>query len=397
MNKKTVLFISHDASRSGAPIFLLNLLAWFKKNTDIPFNVLIGNINGPQGELLNDFEGIAEPLLFDRNSSQEPKGPIRNAVNHYFSELVATPAHFRKLKKRLKQSNISLIYSNTIINGKILDFLSFLHCPVITHVHELNFWIQHRAGQQNLKFVKKYTTRYIAVSQAVKDNLVQNHDIPEKDIEIVYEFIPKPIQNEESTLKSHKKFFKQLNIPHNAFIVGASGTTDWRKGPDLFIQLALTVIKGEPGVPVHFIWVGGESPDIQPPQLLHDLKKSGIHDSVHFIGVRNNPFDYYNVFDVFALVSREDPFPLVMLEAASLGKPIICFDEAGGAKEFVQDDCGFVVPYLDIENMAERILYLVEDRILLKKLGTQAARKVERTHTLEHGAQNILDIINQFI
>jgi hypothetical protein len=41
--KKSVLFISHDAFRAGATIILINFLRWFKKNTDIPFHVLICN------------------------------------------------------------------------------------------------------------------------------------------------------------------------------------------------------------------------------------------------------------------------------------------------------------------------------------------------------------------
>jgi glycosyltransferase involved in cell wall biosynthesis len=60
---------------------------------------------------------------------------------------------------------------------------------------------------------------------------------------------------------------------------------------------------------------------------------------------------YFAAFDVFALVSREDPFPVVCLEAASLGKPIVCFNSSDGEKEFVENDCGFVVPDLDIEIM----------------------------------------------
>ena len=58
--------------------------------------------------------------------------------------------------------------------------------------------------------------------------------------------------------------------------------------------------------------------------------------------------DYFSIFDVFALMFREDPFPLVCLEAALLEKPNLCFARAGGASELVESDSGFVVPYLDL-------------------------------------------------
>jgi L-malate glycosyltransferase len=53
-------------------------------------------------------------------------------------------------------------------------------------------------------------------------------------------------------------------------------------------------------------------------------------------------YDYLNLADGFVLTSREDPFPLVMIEAAWLGKPIVAFN-SGGVSEFVQPGMGTVV------------------------------------------------------
>jgi glycosyltransferase involved in cell wall biosynthesis len=82
-------------------------------------------------------------------------------------------------------------------------------------------------------------------------------------------------------------------------------------------------------------------------------------------------------FIVFALVSWEDPFPLVNLEAASLGKPIVCFDEAGGSKEFVEEDCGFVVPYLDLDAREDRVVELLHNPELRQRMGSRVARKAQ--------------------
>ena len=53
--EKSVLFISHDAIRAGATMFLINFLRWFKENTDIPFEVLVCK----RGEMEGDFEKLA--------------------------------------------------------------------------------------------------------------------------------------------------------------------------------------------------------------------------------------------------------------------------------------------------------------------------------------------------
>ena len=97
------------------------------------------------------------------------------------------------------------------------------------------------------------------------------------------------------------------------------------------------------------------------------------------------------------MVSREDPFPLVCLETATLGKPVICFADAGGMPEFVENDSGFVVPYLDIEAVAERILELYANPSLREEMGASAARKVRERHDILTSAPNIVEIINKVL
>jgi len=149
--------------------------------------------------------------------------------------------------------------------------------------------------------------------------------------------------------------------------------------------------------PVHFLWVGGESDGPRFGALWHDVKNVGLEKYIHFLGVRPNSLDYFAAFDVFALVSREDPFPLVILEAASLGKPIVCFDGSGGAKEFVENDCGFVLPYLDIQGMADKVVAILQRGELRQHLGSRAAQKVRARHNIESNAPKVLNIIKRFL
>ena len=362
---KKVLFISH-----GAPIVFLHLLRWFKANTDIPFQIVLRN----GGELEHEFKSIAPVLI------------IEKAI---FNRALL----LEEVSRFIKQDDVGLIYSNTITNGELLDFFSILKCPVICHIHELEHYI-YLSGSENIRNILNNTSRYVAVSEAVKSNLVENHGFPQDKIDVVYEFIPTQLHSFISQLTP--EIYKQLNIPREALIVGAAGTTDWRKGPDLFIQLARAVRQQHLEIPVHFIWVGGETEGVSFFKLLHDIKNAGLDGYVHFLGNQPKPLEYFAAFDVFALVSREDPFPLVCLEAASLGKPIVCFDNSGGEKEFVEDDCGFVVPYLDIETMAIKVAKLLESVELRQRFGERATQKVRERHDVNVVAPKILSIINMY-
>jgi glycosyltransferase involved in cell wall biosynthesis len=176
-----------------------------------------------------------------------------------------------------------------------------------------------------------------------------------------------------------------------------SGYETWRKGKDLFVQLAFRVRQLLGTGNVHFLWVGGQIKGEEYQELSHDIKMAGLDQYVHFCGEVSNPLDYFSASDVFVLLSREDPYPLVCLEAAILGKPVLCFDNAGGMPEFVENDAGFIVPYLDMNAMADKVIELLHDKSLREKIGERAAQKVQERHTVSVAAPQIVKVINQFM
>ena len=93
---------------------------------------------------------------------------------------------------------------------------------------------------------------------------------------------------------------------------------------------------------------------------------------MRFAGQQDSAVDYYLAADVFLLTSREDPFPLVNLEALARGLPVVAFGDAGGAPEALDDDAGVVVPYLDVPEMARALFRLVEAPRYRAALGRRA-------------------------
>jgi glycosyltransferase involved in cell wall biosynthesis len=389
---KTILFISHDASRTGAPIYLLNFLRWLKENTDIPFQILLKK----GGSLEPEFREIAPTLLYT------PKPTLKSRITEKILKRLKLYSPEKQLKiyqqsliQKLAEDNIGLIYANTSTVGDVLKTLEALNCPTICHIHELDYWIRHRVGMKKFETLKNHTTHFIAVSEAVKKNLVENHNIADNIIHINYPFVRDYSPNKGDSSWNREDFLKQNGIPENAKVICASGTLDWRKSPDIFVLLARTITEKYTDYPVHFIWVGGTKKSNYFNQLWYDVQKLKLDKLVHFVGVQLNPLDYFTSCDVFVLTSREDPYPLVCLEAALVGKPIVCFDDAGGEKEFVEDDCGFVIPYLDIEVMATKIIKLLDSSELCQNFGQQAQQKVQQRHNINVAAKEILTIIEK--
>jgi len=379
---KKVLFISHNAERMGAQIALLHFLRWFAEHGGIPFEILLKR----DGPLRPDFEALAPVAVWGEWDEDDELVWLGAAKGTAPAAPYGPGA--RRLARRLARAGFGLVYSNTLANGLVLSSLDGLGCPVITHAHELDWSIRYHLSAI-AELAKARTARYIAASRAVARSLVGTLGVDEGAVDVVYECVPAAGAPPRNIL-TPAQVRAELHIPENAWLVGASGTTDWRKGSDLFARLARAVYRARPERPVHFVWVGGSTEWRDAGMRAYDLERLGLLEFVHFIGPRRNPLDYYAAFDVFALVSREDPCPLVMLEAASLGKPILCFEESGGAPEFVGKECGYAVPYGDLEGMAARALELLRSPALREAMGRAGAERVRARHDVSVTAPLIL-------
>jgi glycosyltransferase involved in cell wall biosynthesis len=387
--KPAVLFVSHDAYRGGATLMLLNFLRWLRDNTRISLHVLVCSGGGLEPE----FEKVARVWYLDLRVGRRAhiRAALRNLAAH------VSPSNIVSLSEaasRIARSDrIALIYSNTVVNGRIVDALRPLGCPVLTHVHELEIGIQTRAGH-DFDYVKRDTDRFVAVSEAARRNLLVRHGIAAEKVEHVPGFIPGAVKIRADTDALKTALTSEIGAPADARIVGGSGTLSWPpyKGFDLFVQLAAAVRARKPEMPVHFVWLGGSARGDPLAAVRHDVEKAGLSGRVHFVGEKANALDYIAAFDVHALVSREESLSLTMLEAASLGIPTVCFD-GHGSREFVEDDAGAVVPYLDVHAMAERVLQLLECESLRHDLGSRARSKVQERHVLASVAPQLLRVI----
>lgn len=377
---KKILFICHDGGRTGAPLLLLQLVSWIRLNTSFAFEILLLK----DGPLRHDFQALAPVHLFPADNNK------RGFLSRFSRKLGYRPSRAkRQIISMLVSRNFDLIYANTIVTGHTLEALAPLKCPAITHVHELDYWIE-QGGPENLQKIKLYSQSFIAASRAVESNLVNKYGIPAKLIDVVHSFIN--VSNIDANRPSIRT---SLGVPAEAFLVIGSGYETWRKGKDLFVQLAAQLGPEVAGNPVHFLWVGGWESDVECHRIKHDVRLLGLQQRVHLIGGVTNPIDYFAASDVFVMVSREDPFPLVCLEAAAVGKPVLCFADAGGMPEFVEDDAGFVVPYLDINAMAEKLIILAKDSELKEALGAAACRKVTDNYDISKKAREIMHLINK--
>jgi glycosyltransferase involved in cell wall biosynthesis len=381
--KRRVVVISHDAYRAGSQICLLHVLRWLVGSYPADFSLLLRR----GGALVEAYAEVLPTEVLSRPPWGDPRWrSIARGVARRLG--VRTP-------RPVISGPLDLIYANSVPSLDVaIELASDGGCPVICHVHELNLAIQRYASIEQFREFAPRIDAFIAASEAVASNLVRQYGVAPEKIHQVYEAIAQPILRPEP--RAAVELRARLGIPAEAFVVGGCGTVDWRKGPDIFLQVARSLAEQALPRPVHFVWVGGEPVSWERNVLEHDVARMGLSERVHLVGPQVEPAPYFSLFDVFVLTSREDPFPLVCLEAAALGIPIICFADAGGMPEFVGEDAGFVVPYLDVARASDRVRLLATAEELRVRLGRCAAERVKKHDVLVIGPK-IASVLDRFL
>jgi len=381
-----ILFVSHDAGRTGAPIGLLAFMRWLRANTDYGLGTLLRSPGPLEASFreLGPAVTLGTSFLFRSRLGRR----VRRLLPRKFGEETG------KIRRIFKKGSYDLIYSNTITNGGALEVLASFGVPVITHVHELAYWIW-RAGAENLQRVLAHTNAFIAVSEAVRENLVRNHNISEKKITVIYEHIRElpPVPSAAQKASAREAF----GIPAGAFVVGGCGAEHWRKGRDLIPQLLLALRRHRPEKDIHFVWIGRSGSAEEEYNLQYDLRTAGVEAIFHNSGEVENPFELFPAIDVFTLLSRDDAYPLACLELAAIETPVVCFAGAGGMPEFARDGCGFVAPYLDVDAMAKHIIRLADAPELARTCGHRARAKILHENTLDTTARQLHAVIESML
>jgi glycosyltransferase involved in cell wall biosynthesis len=371
---KKILFISHDSGLTGAPILFLNLAKILEKEKfEIDFVVSNG------GTLEKEFSAIGKVTVLSRRKKTYA-GRIINIIRS-------------KVIKRILSigtAKYDFILSNTITNGHLYPHYTS-NIFICTYVHELPFSIIIDTNESDLKNVIERTKLFLSPSMAVDSNLSTTYNIDKKLILRLPYYIPDHFEKKQTARDAMRK---KLGFSPTDFVVAMMGTMNWRKGPDVFLEVAKKV--NEVNKSVKFIWCGGGDPTNQYwIGAKIDIEKLELQDNVRLIPAINDSWNMMASLDTFFLSSREDPYPLVVLEAAMMELPIVCFQKGGGAPEFVGDTAGISVPYLDIDKAAAAIIKLKEDKVLHKNVSSAARKKYLKDHSKENVISHFTEILER--
>lgn len=188
--------------------------------------------------------------------------------------------------------------------------------------------------------------------------------------------------------EDRRRFRTDLGLSDEMPVVISVGNLEPRKSHELLVRTAAHVVRGYPAA--RFFIVGEGS---MRPQLEREIRSHGLESSVALLGDRLDAARLLRAADVYVRPGVLEGFVgITVLEAQAAGVPVVSF-ETEDVKLAIEDGrTGVLVECGDVEGLAKRIMTLIDDPDLARKIGEAGGEAVRRRFSIE----SITDALEDF-
>lgn len=154
------------------------------------------------------------------------------------------------------------------------------------------------------------------------------------------------------------------------------------KRVDLFLQIARDLCDRKPGM-IDF-YIVGDGPDLA--ECRATIEAMGLRNNVHLLGFRADVLGVLAAMDMLLMTSDHEGLPMILLEAMSLGVPVVA-SAVGGIPAALDDgQCGRLVERQVAEDYVDAVLPLLEDPVGRAMLAQRASEHVRRRYSAQNSA-----------
>lgn len=261
------------------------------------------------------------------------------------------------------------------------------HVPTVMHEHGVDphFPVAQRIAD---RIISPFTHTAVAVSQSVRDFLVEKRSVSAGKIHVVYLGVPladyKPAEAHEVSAVR-----KELCIPTDMRVVGTIGRLDEQKGITYFLKAAAELATKLPDV--HFLVVG-DGP--KRGELEREAQSLGIAERITFTGHRDDIPAVQATLDVQAFPSLWEGTPITIYEAMAVGKTVVSTTVDGLGEVLADGESALLVPPANPGALARGLHTVLSNSTLAERLA-QGAKAQSRKFDISITARNLESIYEE--
>lgn len=253
--------------------------------------------------------------------------------------------------------------------------------PAIVHTEHNNHFRKTLASYKRVTrsllvfAAARYVSRFFCVSSDVADSILALKLVPRRKVCVIPNGIDLS-RFSDSDAAQRAALRASLGIPSGAPLIGTIGRLNEVKRQDLLIEAFAALAQRFPDS--HLLIVG-DGPMTE--SLRAQARGLNLDSRVHFAGYQSHPEQYLALLDVFALTSRIEGMPLVVLEAAAMRVPVIA-SRVGGLHE-VSDDGRAILLYDfgDQPALIAGLERLLTDKPFARQLAAAARLRAETIYS----------------
>jgi glycosyltransferase involved in cell wall biosynthesis len=358
-----ILYVSAAAERGGQEVVLLNIVKGLERSRFTPLVLFLEE--GPFVREVQDV-GVETNII--------KAGRVRN--------LLMGVSAITAIRKLIKQKGIHLVHTHNAkahLYGGLAATLA--HVPCVYHLQGVPKFSISRDGVVSLLSVVVPTYRTIACSRYVAQAFRQAWRF-KREIIVVHSgvtFDTSIIPNCAPTVR------EEFGIPDGVPLIVMACRLQWWKGVHVFLDAAALVL--ETSLKAYFLIVGGTLFGLEEhyaASLRAQADRLGLTNATIFTGYRPDPYRFLAAADLVIHSSiYPDPLPTVILEAMTLGKPVVA-SYPGGTGEIIEADVtGLLVPPERPDRLAEAILTLLNDSDRRLRMGRAGALRAHERFRAE--------------
>ena len=307
-----------------------------------------------------------------------------------FSKQVNLPLIFQ-LKRIIKKNRIDIVHGQGAraefyarLANKITGRAKYIS-SIATLVEEFEVSpLRQRLYRLFNLLSAKFVDYFIVVSDFLKKKIINEYKIPPEKVVRIYNGIESDYFRSDSVRIKRSNIKHEFNLEKDCKIIGSIGRLAPKKGFEYLIQAIPGVLKTYPEIKVLIV---GDGPLKAELRVLSE--KLGVKDNVIFTGFRTDIKDILNAIDIFIMPSLVEGFPMVVLEAMAMGKPIIATRIDGIKEQIIDSETGLLVSPCDADALAKSIIHLFGNRKFRNMLGVNARKLVEKKFSIEKMIANV--------
>jgi glycosyltransferase involved in cell wall biosynthesis len=264
--------------------------------------------------------------------------------------------------------------------------------PLVVDIHgidSIKTWLNHEKIRNKVIKTLEYSSKVICISDSIGDIL------KELGMEDKIEYVSLGVDLNNFRPGNNDKIRKNLGIEEKRVLL-VVGQLIKRKGIDYFLMALPKIIKSyEENFKVLIVGAG-----VEKENLLELTKKLNLNDTVEFLGevTGKNLFDLYSMADIFVLSSLAEGRPMVIYEAMASECAVIATNVDGIPEQIKDEYNGLLVEPKNVDQLSEKILYLLENEDIMEKMGINGRKKIiEEKWTWEDYAEKIVKIYNDVL